>query len=106
MSNEIENKLDALNKKDELDNEINRYETQRTNDLIDLDEKYKNHALIGNYVDHLECHVQPDLLLIYKNTPDELTLIRLGSHSELFGWFSSSLKIFRPTVKKPDQDKK
>ncbi len=50
-----------------------------------LDEKYKNHALIGNYVDHLECHVQPDLLLIYKNTPDELTLIRLGSHSELFG---------------------
>ena len=50
-----------------------------------LDEKYKNNALIGNYVDHLECHVQPDLLLIYKNTPDELTLIRLGSHSELFG---------------------
>lgn len=50
-----------------------------------LDEKYKNHYLSGNYIGHLECHVKPDLLLIYKNTSDELTLTRLGSHSELFG---------------------
>lgn len=49
-----------------------------------LDPKYKNHPLIGNYVGYLECHLKPDLLLIYKNMPDELILVRLGSHSELF----------------------
>jgi mRNA interferase YafQ len=47
--------------------------------------KFLDHALLGGYKDCRECHVKPDLLLIYAK-PDErvLTLIRLGSHSELF----------------------
>lgn len=47
--------------------------------------KYRDHSLGGNYSDHRECHLKPDLLLIYKK-PDEETLwlARLGSHSELF----------------------
>ncbi|OQY48042.1 MAG: YafQ family addiction module toxin, partial [Desulfobacteraceae bacterium 4572_87] len=29
-------------------------------------------------------HIEPDWLLIYKNSITELALIRTGSHSELF----------------------
>lgn len=51
---------------------------------IKLEEKYKDHKLVGNYRDYRECHLQPDLLLIYKITDLEITLERIGSHSELF----------------------
>ncbi len=51
---------------------------------IELDIKYRNHNLIGNYKGYKECHVQPDLLLIYKVVANKLQLVRLGSHSELF----------------------
>lgn len=51
-----------------------------------LDIKYKNHKLKGNYGNCMECHIAPDLLLIYETNKEEktITLIRLGSHSELF----------------------
>jgi mRNA interferase YafQ len=50
-----------------------------------LPEKHHDHALGGNWKNHRECHLKPDLLLIYK-LPDEetLRLVRMGSHSELF----------------------
>lgn len=50
-----------------------------------LPEKFHDHALTGSYTNHRECHLRPDLLLIYKKPDDEtLRLVRLGSHSELF----------------------
>lgn len=50
-----------------------------------LPEKYRDHPLGGNWKDHRECHLKPDLLLIYKKSDDEtLRFIRMGSHSELF----------------------
>jgi len=51
-----------------------------------LDGQYKDHKLIGNYLGCRECHVKPDLLLIYKIDNDilELALIRTGNHSKLF----------------------
>ena len=51
-----------------------------------LEEKHKDHKLIGNYNDCRECHVKPDLLLVYRinDTILELALTRVGSHSELF----------------------
>lgn len=50
-----------------------------------LDEKYRDHALAGNWKGHRECHIQPDWLLIYRVEEDilVLSLIRTGSHSEL-----------------------
>lgn len=46
----------------------------------------RDHALTGNWIGLRECHVRPDLLLVYdKPSPDVLILTRLGSHSELFG---------------------
>ena len=44
----------------------------------------RDHALKGGYGGCRECHLKPDLLLIYVQTPDEVRLIRLGSHSDLF----------------------
>lgn len=46
--------------------------------------KNKNHKLKGDYSSCWECHIEPDWFLIYQLTRDELTLVRLGSHSELF----------------------
>jgi mRNA interferase YafQ len=46
----------------------------------------RDHALIGDWVGYRECHIKPDLLLVYrKPDADTLRLARLGSHSELFG---------------------
>lgn len=48
--------------------------------------RHRDHELIGNWVGYRECHVKPDLLLIYSKPDDDtLALARLGSHSELFG---------------------
>jgi mRNA interferase YafQ len=54
-----------------------------TNDQS-LPEKNRDHALSGDWKDHRDCHIKPDLVLIYRK-PDNavLQLVRLGSHSEL-----------------------
>lgn len=49
-----------------------------------LPERYRDHLLTGDWLGYRECHIKPDLLLIYKKTPDSLLLVRLGSHSEIF----------------------
>lgn len=51
----------------------------------ELPSKYKDHSLIGDWIPARECHLFPDTLLIYRIEADTLILIRLGSHSELFG---------------------
>lgn len=51
-----------------------------------LDIRYRDHDLSGDWAGYRECHIKPDLLLIYrKSYTDTLRLARLGSHSELFG---------------------
>lgn len=51
-----------------------------------LPERMRDHALGGQWKDFRDCHVRPDLVLIYcKSGDDLLSLARLGSHSELFG---------------------
>jgi mRNA interferase YafQ len=43
-----------------------------------------DHPLAGEWSDHRDCHVRPDLILIYRKPDDSnLELVRLGSHSEL-----------------------
>jgi len=46
--------------------------------------RYFDHPLGGEWSDHRDCHVRPDLILIYRK-PDAQTLelVRLGSHSEI-----------------------
>ena len=51
-----------------------------------MDEKYKDHALKGNYSGCRECHITPDWLLIYEISNEALILYltRTGTHSDLF----------------------
>ncbi len=51
-----------------------------------LEPRHRDHALSGEWSDHRDCHIRPDLVLIYQK-PDDATvrLVRLGSHAEL-GW--------------------
>ena len=49
-----------------------------------LADKHRDHPLGGNWGGFRECHLQSDWLLIYTLTPDTLTLVRTGTHSELF----------------------
>ena len=49
-----------------------------------LESKYKDHRLFGNWKGHRDCHIEPDWILIYRITGDDLYLERTGSHSELF----------------------
>ena len=49
-----------------------------------LEPRHYDHALSGEWGDHRDCHVKPDLVLIYqKSGADTLRLVRLGSHAEL-----------------------
>lgn len=52
----------------------------------ELDGKYKDHVLKGEYADFHECHVKPDWLLIYliENNILTLTLVNTDSHADLF----------------------
>jgi mRNA interferase YafQ len=52
---------------------------------LPLPEKYKLHPLKGNYKNYMECHLKPDVLLVFRTTKAELYLYRIGSHSNLFG---------------------
>ena len=51
-----------------------------------LPEEKRDHSLVGNYKGYRECHVRPDLLLIYKIKKKELELLlfRIGTHSDLY----------------------
>ncbi|MBD5543314.1 MAG: type II toxin-antitoxin system YafQ family toxin [Lachnospiraceae bacterium] len=53
---------------------------------IPLEAKNRDHALVGNYKDYRECHIQSDWLLIYLIEDDvlTLTLIDTGTHADLF----------------------
>ena len=66
-----------------LDTELVTVLTLLINDTP-LPEKLHDHALTGEWKDHRDCHIKPDLVLIYR-LPDaeSLELVRLGSHSEL-----------------------
>jgi mRNA interferase YafQ len=49
-----------------------------------LADKHRDHALSGDWQDYRDCHIKPDLILIYRKPDDVvLQLVRLGSHSEL-----------------------
>ena len=72
---------------------LNQKEKEITKKIINkllnneiLESKYKDHKLIGKYAGFRECHIKPDLLLIYKKENNALILlcIAIGSHSDLF----------------------
>ncbi len=68
------------------------YDMELLNEVVEmllrgerLPEKYKDHALTGKYINHRECHIQPDWLLVYRIFENSLilSLTRTGTHSDL-----------------------
>lgn len=49
-----------------------------------LEPRHRNHKLMGNYKDRWELHLDPDWLLIYKLSGEEVIFERTGTHSDLF----------------------
>lgn len=83
LSNRCKKRLKKLDaEKKEIFREI--VEKLANNEV--LDPKYHDHALKGEYVNFRECHLKPDLLLIYQKQDDKLILycLNVGSHSDLF----------------------
>ena len=49
-----------------------------------LAERHRDHALIGEWKGSRDCHIEPDLVPIYRKSNDKiLQLVRIGSYSEL-----------------------
>ena len=66
-----------------LDADLTTVLTLLVNDTA-LPERLHDHPLTGEWKDHRDCHIKPDLVLIYRLPDTEtLELVRLGSHSEL-----------------------
>ncbi len=49
-----------------------------------LGPEWKDHQLKGNWIDHRECHIGGDFLLIYRLETDSIVFVRTGTHAELF----------------------
>ena len=57
------------------------------NDLVHeqtIESRHRDHKLVGNYHGRRECHIEPDWLLVYKSSSDDIIFERTGSHSDLF----------------------
>lgn len=50
-----------------------------------LPDRMRDHALRGDWKGYRDCHLKPDLVLIYARSEETVQLARLGSHAELFG---------------------
>lgn len=88
-TNKFEKDLKRIKKRSNSDFELVRQflnEDLVFNGAKGLPKKYLAHKLSGSYKDNWECHIKPDLLVIWIeiSNDNEITLIRIGSHSDLF----------------------
>ena len=75
----------AARHRNDLDSLVSTVVARLASDQV-LPNKNRDHGLSGEWAGYRECHIKPDLLLIYsKHGTGTLHLVRLGSHSELFG---------------------
>jgi mRNA interferase YafQ len=66
-----------------LDGELGDVIVALANDM-GLPARCADHAMTGQWKAHRDCHIRPDLVLVYiKPDAATLKLIRIGSHSEL-----------------------
>lgn len=65
-----------------------------------LEDKYRDHALGGNWSEHRELHIKPDWLLIYRKQDNVLILelVRTGTHSDLFEKKNSVQPALTPLI--------
>ncbi|ACI21063.1 type II toxin-antitoxin system YafQ family toxin [Thermodesulfovibrio yellowstonii] len=66
------------------DDEIFKYVVDKLLKGGKLERKFRDHQLSGDLREFRECHLKNDLLLIYQAFEDEIRLIDIGSHAQLF----------------------
>jgi mRNA interferase YafQ len=68
------------------DDDFNELKKVMTNliDEIELDKKYLDHKLIGDFKGFKECHLKPNWLLVYKTDNQDIKFARLGTHQQIF----------------------
>jgi len=78
-------------RKDYDRHEGNRQAVQRLEEVIRVLEtgqplplSFRDHKLVGNLTRCRECHIRPDLILLYEILPDGVVFHRLASHAEIF----------------------
>jgi mRNA interferase YafQ len=49
-----------------------------------LPPKHREHVLIGRYINHRECHIDPDWLVIYRIENNTIFFEKMGTHADLF----------------------
>jgi mRNA interferase YafQ len=67
-----------------LDIEVLKFVLNEIIEERELDPKFKNHKLVGNWKGRFECHLSPDWLLIYKIENRTVIFERTGTHADLF----------------------
>lgn len=67
-----------------LDTDVLKFVLNEIIEERELDQKFKNHKLSGNWKGRFECHLAPDWLLIYKIDNRTVIFERTGTHSDLF----------------------
>ncbi|MCL1887367.1 MAG: type II toxin-antitoxin system YafQ family toxin [Kiritimatiellaeota bacterium] len=50
---------------------------------LPLEPRLRDHALAGEWAPCRDCHIEPDWVLIYHVSPDELRLFRTGTHADI-----------------------
>lgn len=73
-------------KKRNIKNFVNRFQFI-VSELVSrncLKSNFQDHTLSGNWKGYRECHIFPDVILIYKKDNNVLFLARVGSHSDIF----------------------
>ena len=62
-----------------------------------LGPQWLDHALVGDWADHRECHIGGDFLLFYQlqgsGTNEQIIFVRAGTHADLFDWLSSAFPV-------------
>ena len=85
ISNQFKRDLKLANKRG-FDISKSKIVVAKLADGYNLEPKYKDHNLLGEYTGYRECHIEPNWLLVYRieQTELELFLFRTGTHSDLF----------------------
>lgn len=86
-SRQFKKDIKKIEKSGNKDMEKLKFVVRKLLDGKPLESKYLDHPLTGNLKGYRDCHIEPDWILLYRmdNDLQEITFVRTGSHSDLFG---------------------
>lgn len=83
QTNQFKKDLKRLKRREKKIEKLKEVVGRLSQDL-ELEERYRDHALSNNWAGSRDCHIEPDWVLIYRSEKEILFLERTGSHNDLF----------------------